>query len=189
MLVKHIQQPVRAFRLGMPGVDPVIDVGFGMQSDLRPTIAIIPFSARATEESYDVLGQILAEASFRPCHRHPTFTWSHGYQRASSAGPGLSVGGDRKPKLHTDLCFQVLITLIGDRVMLKAELARLEAAMWCSSTSFTAASRLLSPGKMSCQDGSLQNPAAMMMHEVQRAQTNALPTLESYTLLLSEASR
>ena len=46
--VKHVQQPVRAFRVGAPGDQPVIERG-NLAEDLRATIAVIPFRPRALQ--------------------------------------------------------------------------------------------------------------------------------------------
>ena len=58
--VKHVQQPVRAFRVGAPGEQPVIERG-NLAEDLRATIAVIPFRPRALQPTDDVLGQLLAD--------------------------------------------------------------------------------------------------------------------------------
>ena len=58
--VKHVEQPVRAFRVGAPGEQPVIERG-NLAEDLRATIAVIPFRPRALQATDDVLGQLLAD--------------------------------------------------------------------------------------------------------------------------------
>ena len=47
--LKHVQQPVRAYRVGPPGAFPVIDTGSTVLPELRPTIAVIPFTAQGVE--------------------------------------------------------------------------------------------------------------------------------------------
>ena len=168
----------------MPGVDPVIDVGFGMQSDLRPTIAIIPFSARATEESYDVLGQILAEDIISAMSSSPDV---HVVSRLSTSvfrgrDSALEEIGSR---LHADYVLSGSYHVDGDRVMLKAELAKARSSYVVWSHQLHGSIKALVAGKDELPRRLVtESCAAMMMHEVQRAQTNALPTLESYTLLL-----
>src|SRR6266581_3549975 len=58
--LKHIREPVRAYRLGPPGPRPVIEAG-DTTPDLRPTIAVIPFSYRGTEPGHVILGEVLAD--------------------------------------------------------------------------------------------------------------------------------
>ncbi|MGH6624922.1 MAG: adenylate/guanylate cyclase domain-containing protein, partial [Burkholderiaceae bacterium] len=52
--LKHVQKPIRAFRVGAPGERPIIDPG-NVGRDLRATIAVIPFSARAAQPEHDIL--------------------------------------------------------------------------------------------------------------------------------------
>ena len=44
--LKHVEKPVRAYRVGPPGHAPVIQPGNAVRLDLRPTIAVIPFAMR-----------------------------------------------------------------------------------------------------------------------------------------------
>ena len=48
--LKHLAQPVRAYRVGPPGPRPVIEAGM-LQGDLLPALAVVPFSARETRWS------------------------------------------------------------------------------------------------------------------------------------------
>ena len=42
--LKHVQEPVRSYRVGPPGPRPVIEQGSSSMPELRPTIAAIPFA-------------------------------------------------------------------------------------------------------------------------------------------------
>ena len=68
--VKHVQQPVRAFRVGAPGERPVIERG-NLAEDLRATIAVIPFRPRTLHATTDVLGQLLADEVISSLSRSP----------------------------------------------------------------------------------------------------------------------
>jgi class 3 adenylate cyclase len=59
--VKHVNEPVRAYRVGPPGPRPVIEPGSATMPELRPTVAVIPFTARGGEASHQVLGEVLAD--------------------------------------------------------------------------------------------------------------------------------
>jgi TolB-like protein len=59
--VKHVNEAVRAYRVGPPGPRPVIEPGSAAMPELRPTVAVIPFAARAGEAAHQVLGEVLAD--------------------------------------------------------------------------------------------------------------------------------
>ena len=59
--VKHMDKPVRAYRVGPPGPRPVIEPGAGALPELLPSIAVIPFSVRGTEPEHLMLGEMLAD--------------------------------------------------------------------------------------------------------------------------------
>ena len=59
--LKHVQHPVRAYRVGPPGAWPVIAPGSASTVELRPTIAVIPFTARGTDPEHQVIGEVLAD--------------------------------------------------------------------------------------------------------------------------------
>lgn len=47
--LKHVQHPVRAYRIGPPGPRPLIEPGFPL-GELRPTLAVIPFTNDAIQQ-------------------------------------------------------------------------------------------------------------------------------------------
>jgi class 3 adenylate cyclase len=58
--LKQLPDPIRAYRVGPPGPRPVIEPGYGA-ADLRPTIAVIPFTARTSDPQHQVVGEVLAD--------------------------------------------------------------------------------------------------------------------------------
>ena len=58
--VKHIRQPVRAYRIGPAGPRPVVKCT-ALLGELRPSIAIIPFVPCGQTISQDLLGEVLVE--------------------------------------------------------------------------------------------------------------------------------
>ncbi len=59
--LKHVQEPVRAYRVGPPGPRPVIEPGTMSTPQLRPTIAVIPFVERSEKADHHVVGEVLAD--------------------------------------------------------------------------------------------------------------------------------
>jgi len=59
--LKHVEQPVRVYRVGPAGAAPVIAAPPAAQQDFRPTLAVIPFEARSNEPEHFVIGELIAE--------------------------------------------------------------------------------------------------------------------------------
>jgi adenylate cyclase len=59
--LKHVHEPVRAYRIGPPGPRPVIEPGTISMPQLRPTIAVIPFAERVGTPDHQVVGEVLAD--------------------------------------------------------------------------------------------------------------------------------
>ena len=66
--LKHVEAPVRAYRVGPPGRRPVITPAFSL-GELRPTLAVIPFTARDATADQHVLGEVLADEIIRELSR------------------------------------------------------------------------------------------------------------------------
>lgn len=59
--VKHVQKPVRAFRLGVAGPRPVVGQAQGGSRIGLPAIAVIPFDCLGGDAGMDVLGDVIAD--------------------------------------------------------------------------------------------------------------------------------
>lgn len=60
--LKHVAEPVRAYRLRPVGELPVAPEPAAHAPDLRPTLAVIPFEARSNEPDHFVIGELVADA-------------------------------------------------------------------------------------------------------------------------------
>lgn len=181
--VKHLQHPVRAFRVGAPGEQPVIEFG-NLDGDLKPTIAVIPFSARSADPNDDVLGQILAEEIISVLSQSPDL---HVVSRLSTtAFCGRNASLDTlNTHLHANYVLSGSYHVAGDRVTLKTELADARSSQVAWSKSLKGSVKGVVEGKDSLTAHLVEEVCtAMTLNEMQRAQGHALPTLESYTLLL-----
>jgi adenylate cyclase len=59
--LKHIDEPVRAYRVGTPGPQPVVPSGTATLHELRPAIAVLPFSPYADEPTRIGLGDVVSD--------------------------------------------------------------------------------------------------------------------------------
>ena len=182
--VKHVQQPVRAFRVGAPGEQPVIERG-NMAEDLRATIAVIPFRPRTLQPTDDVLGQLLADEVISALSRSPEVNVVSRLSTTAFQGRDVKLD-DVSAYLRADYVVSGSYHVDGDRVTLKAELAetRTMQVVWTQTLKGSV------QGIVSGDDplaGHLVNEAcaAMMVRELQRSQGKAPQSLQNHTLLLS----
>jgi adenylate cyclase len=69
--LKHVEKPVHAYRVAPPGKSVVLTTLSADPTELRPTIAVIPFTARTAGPDEAVLGEILAEEIIAALSRTP----------------------------------------------------------------------------------------------------------------------
>ena len=182
--LKHVQTSIRAFRVGMPGERPVIEPGTAGR-DLRATIAVIPFSVRATQAEHDILGQIVADevisvlsqsAELNVVSRLSTTAFRTRTGQLDEAGAYLGADYVVSGSYHVD----------GDRLTLHAELAETRSMQVAWSKALKGSVRgVIAGGDPMPARLVSEICAAMMLRELQRTQGKAIPTLESHTLLLS----
>lgn len=182
--VKHVNEPVRAYRVGPPGPRPVIEPGSAAMPELRPTVAVIPFSARGGEPSHQVLGEVLADEIISALSRAAELNVISRLSTTVFRGRESSlreVGG----YLNATYVLSGAYLVSGNQLNLSAELADAKAGnvVWAKTMKGQVT------GIVSGKDGLIDRivaavSEAVTTREVQRAQSQPLPTLESYTLLM-----
>lgn len=60
--LKHVPEPVRVWRVGSPGNQPVLQPAAEQPQARIPGIAVIPFSARSNEPEHFAIGELIADA-------------------------------------------------------------------------------------------------------------------------------
>jgi len=185
--LKHVQQSVRAFRLGAPGERPVIEPG-NVADDLRATIAVIPFRPRTLRPSDDVFGELIADEVISALSHSPEVNVVSRLSTTAFQGRAVRLD-DVKAYLRADYVASGSYHVDGDRVTLKAELAETRSmdVVW-TQTLKGSVKGLVSgddplPGRLVSEACS-----AMMVRELQRTQGKAPQSLESRTLLLASIS-
>jgi class 3 adenylate cyclase/TolB-like protein len=182
--VKHVQQPVRAFRLGAPGEQPVIERG-NLAEDLRATIAVIPFRPRTLQPTDDVLGQLLADEVISALSHSPEVNVVSRLSTTAFQGREIKLD-DVSSYLRADYVVSGSYHVDGDRVTLKAELAetRTMQVVW-TQTLKGSVQGVVSGDDPLASHLVNQACAAMMVRELQRSQGKAPQSLQNHTLLLS----
>lgn len=182
--VKHVQTPVRAFRVGAPGEQPVIERG-NLAEDLRATIAVIPFRPRVLSPNEGVLGQLLADELISALCRSPDLNVVSRLSTATFQTRDFKLD-DVSAYLRSDYVISGSYHADGDRVTLKAEMAetRTMQVIWTQSLKGSVNDIVAGDDPLA---GRLVSEAcaAMMVRELQRSQGKAPQSLPNHTLLLS----
>jgi adenylate cyclase len=119
--LKHVEAPVRAYRIGPPGPRPAITPGFFL-GELRPTLAVIPFTAREGTADHRALGEVLAEEMIRELSRSRDVNVISRLSTTAFRGRVVTLA-EINAHLKADYVFSGIYRVDGQRMTLDAELA------------------------------------------------------------------
>ena len=182
--LRHVQQPVRAYRLGRPGDRPVIKPAIPL-GDLLPTVAVIPFTGHYVAAEYLVLGEILAEEVIGALSRSPEVNVISRLSTTAFRERVITLD-EIRTHLNTNYVLSGRYRIGEGKVIINVELADAKSGqvVWANRMTDQLAGLLAGDqdliGEIVRDVG-----AAVMSRELQRAQSQALPTLKSYTLLMA----
>jgi len=181
--LKHLHEPVRAYRVGPPGPQPVIEPGTWMPQ-LRPTVAVIPLVERAAVPEHQVVGEVLADEIIAALSRSSELDVISRLSTTVFRGRDTSVR-EVSRYLTANYVLSGAYRKVGRRLRLNVELASVETSTICWSDSLEGNAHGLMSGKDGVVDHIVAGVGmAIMNRELQRAQSHSLPTLETYTLLM-----
>jgi adenylate cyclase len=180
--LKHVQQPVRAYRLGPPGPRPVIEPGAA--AEMHPTIAVIPFTARGNDPEHQVLGEVLADEMISALSRSSELNVISRLSTTTFRGRGAELN-EVSAHLNANYVLSGFYRVAGNNLTVDAELAETKTGRVAWTKDFKCRISSVLEGERDVIDRVVTDvSAAIMAHELQRTQFQALPTLESYTLLM-----
>ena len=187
--LKHISEPVRAYRIGPPGPRPVIELGTSATPSLRPTVAVIPFANRNSDLEFQVLGEVLADDIISGLSRSSLLNVT---SRLSTTIFRQRVASleDMGAHLKANYILSGKYAVIGGKFTATMELAEVQSGhiKWSESIKGQVADII-----SGCDELVDRVVAAIgnsvLMHELKRGQFQALPTLESYSLLMNAIVR
>ncbi|MEP7329238.1 MAG: adenylate/guanylate cyclase domain-containing protein [Betaproteobacteria bacterium] len=185
--LKHVQHPVRAFRVGAPGAYPVIERG-NVADDLRATIAVVPFRPRTLQPSDDVLGQLMADEVISVLSQSSEVNVISRLSTTAFKGRAVDLV-DVNAHLHAHYVVSGSYHVEGDRVTLKAEMAETRSmqVMWARTLHGSVKGIITGDDPLTSRLVS-EACAAMMVRELQRSQGKAPQSLQNHTLLLSSVA-
>ena len=181
--LKQLQHPVRAYRVGPPGSRPVIEPALGA-AELRPTIAVIPFTARSSDPRHQVVGEVLADEVISALSRTTDMNVISRLSTTAFRGRDASVG-EVSAHLNAGYVLSGGYRVARNEIALVAELADAKTGhvVWAEDIKGDI------KGIVSGDDELIErlvvgSATAIVARELQRAQSRPLPTLEGYTLLM-----
>ncbi len=182
--LKHVDKPVRAYRVGPPGHAPVIQAGNAVRLDLRPTIAVIPFAMRGADRGHEMLGEALADEVIAALSRTAEM---HVISRLSTTAfrDRQEAVDDIRTHLGASYILSGNCRSSGNQLALFVELidAKTGKIAWADSLKGQINGIFVADDALIAQlVGSVSS--YVMAEELQRARSHSLPTLEGYTLLL-----
>ncbi|HVO90345.1 MAG TPA: tetratricopeptide repeat protein [Casimicrobiaceae bacterium] len=183
--LKHLRRPVRAYRVGPPGMTPMFPASPGGTPDLQPTLAVIPFNARTSEPEHGMLGEVLADEIISALSRTREMHVISRLSTTAFRGRDASLA-EVSGHLKANYVLSGAYLVSGNSLSLSAELAESTSShvVWARTLKGHVAGIL--EGKDELIDRVVaEASAAIIIHELQRAQTQPLPTLQTYTLLLA----
>jgi len=182
--LKHVQQPIRAYRVGPAGPHPVIQPGFSLGA-MRPTLAVIPFAPRDVAPEDHVIGEVLADEMIRELSQSPDLNVISRLSTTAFRGRQFTPA-EINSHFKAEYVLSGVYRVNGSSVRLDAELADAESAhiMW-SRRYADQITGILSGERELIGSVVADTCSAIIASELRRAQSQALPTLKSYTLLMA----
>ena len=186
--LKHVEKPINAYRVSPPGAVPTFVSLPADATELRPTIAVIPFTVRTSGPDDAVLGEILAEEIIAALSRSTDLNVISRLSTTTLRGRDPSL-----PLLQNHLNANYVLSgayrVSGSQLVLVTELieARTGRVVWGESLKSSVQDVLQGEDKITTEVV-VQLGTHIARTEMQRASSRPLPNLESSTLLMGAIS-
>jgi class 3 adenylate cyclase/tetratricopeptide (TPR) repeat protein len=183
--VKHIQQPIRAFRVSPTGQAPARRLPALSSTDFRSSVAVIPLRPRQPGTEADILGEVIADELIAALSRA-------GELRVVSRLSTSRVChvADEPETLRAKLGAVFALTgsfhILGDRMRMSLELCDTDSCSVVWADSLTASVQALLEGVDDAVPIAVARVGqAIIARELERASTQPLQTLQGHSLLLA----
>lgn len=132
--VKHLDQPLRVFRLEPPGACRLPE-STNPVADLRPTVAVVPFVAMPPDPDHDAVGHALADDVIASLARHPSLRVLSRVSTTMLRTPSIDLNHLREA-LGATFLLSGHFYVQGERVRLSVELCELNtgSVLWTGRT-------------------------------------------------------
>ena len=181
--LKHVAEPVRAYRIGRAGPAPVLPAAESY-APMHSTVAVVPFEARSNEPEHFAIGDLIADGVISQLGRTAELRVISRLSSTAFRGRDNSVMELAKTLAATYVLSGSYVASSG-RLLVMAELAdaRTGAVIWADRISGDVGDLLQEQSELSHRLASAVHNA-VMQSEVQSTLVKPLPTLESCSLLL-----
>lgn len=183
--LKHVQGPVRAYRVGEVGPDPVVPPGTSEMTDLRPCIAVLPFSHYQGDSLSIGVGDVISDQIISALSLNSGVRVIS--RLSSQAFRGRSVGlAETAATLGASYVLSGRYWEGASTLTVNVELAAVRSGQveWADSFSCTTADVLNPNGDCVARIASgVMN--SIVRSELRVARALALPNLDSHTLYLA----
>lgn len=181
--LRHVSQPVRAYRIGPPGPRPLTRPA-APHDELAPFVAVLPFAPRLTAPEHEVIGEILAEEVIRSLSVTADLNVISRLSTSLFRGRQLSLD-EIRTHLNADYVLSGVFSSDGNGLTLNAELAEARSGriLWTDRAKARVSDVVSGDPQLTARIAAEVN-SAIVAGELRHAQTQSLPTLKSYSLLL-----
>lgn len=186
--LKHLEAPVRAWRVGPAGRNPVVAAKRDYAAPLRPTIAVIPFTARSREAEHFAVGELIADGVIAQLSRVSEFKLISRLSSAAFRDRGATVDNVAL-SLGADYVVSGSYVMLGTKLQVSPELSgsRDHVLLWTDRIHGDVADLLAAQSELANAISS-NVQAAISQKEVAQALTRPLPTLASCSLMFGAMS-
>lgn len=182
--LKHVKEPVRAYRIGPPGPASVMRPVFAVDN-MEPSIAIIPFSPRLVVGDNGILGEVIAEELIRGVTRFSELSAISRLSTTAFRGRDLDMEQVAK---HLRADYLLTGTYRGDseKLLLDIELAEVKpgTVIWAHRVE-ESIREILNADQQFIRELVAKVGGAIAARELRRSMSQSLPTLKAYSLLLA----
>lgn len=181
--LRHVSQPVRAYRLGPSGQRPVTR-HVASPDDLAPWIAVLPFASRDPADAGNPLGDVIAEGIICALSHSPDLNVISRLSTNAFRGREFSLP-QINAHLHADYVLCGMFTRDDERISLDAELVEVASGrvMWTHHLAHNIWA-LLGGEQEPIRLLAAEVGVSVMTRELQRSKLQPLATLKAYTLLM-----
>lgn len=182
--LKHVKEPIRVYRIGPVGHEPMIPAQNAALPDFRPTIAVIPFEARSNEPEHFVIGELIADSVIAQLSRSPDIRVISRLSTTAFRGR-TGIMSQVEARLDASFVLSGSYLASGSKILIMVELAdaRRQEVVWASRVSGDTMDLLQAQSELlnSIASGATR---ALIDTEVQQTLVQPMPRLDSSSLLL-----
>lgn len=186
--LKHVKEPIRAYRVGPVGHSPVIPASPDAPPDFRPTIAVIPFEARSNEPEHFVIGEMIADGVIAQLSRSPDIRVISRLSTTAFRGRSGTMR-DVESRLAASFALSGSYIASGGKILIIAELTdtRTNEIIWADRVSGDTNDLLQTQSEL-LNNLAAATSRALIDTEVGQSLIQPLPRLDSSSLLLGGIS-